>query len=99
MTRLLGCMAAPVEVCWAALTMNLLAVVVVDWMQGFHLRLAAAETWNVETLRSETWCPKRKSRNVTPYCSENDISGFHGYPPPQNVVISGVSSTKTPFET
>ena len=38
--------------------------------------LAAAETWNVETLRSETWCPKRKSRNVTPYRSENDISGF-----------------------
>ena len=38
--------------------------------------LAAAETWNVETLRSETWCPKRKPRNVTPYRSENDISGF-----------------------
>ena len=38
--------------------------------------LAAAETWNVETLRSETWCPKRKPRNVTPYRSENDVSGF-----------------------
>ena len=38
--------------------------------------LAAAETWNVETLRSETWCPKRKPRNVTPYRSENHILGF-----------------------
>ena len=40
------------------------------------MTLAAAETWNVETLRSETWCPKRKPRNVTPYRSENDFLGF-----------------------
>ena len=60
--------------------------------------LAAAETWNVETLRSETWCPKRKPRNVTPYRSENDIWGvptrgnvgafelgpFEPPPPPKN---------------
>ena len=38
------------------------------------MNLAAAATW--KRYPYETWCPQCEPRNVTPYCSENDISRF-----------------------